>query len=92
MEMLFSKSRSLNHFLQWRSRKCWHQYYRKKSKAIFIQQMRHFESIKAGEQLDTCNYDEDDQVKSPRQTLCDFFSSFKSIFGRQSYLICAHCT
>ncbi|XP_006356718.2 2-oxoisovalerate dehydrogenase subunit alpha 1, mitochondrial-like [Solanum tuberosum] len=60
MEMLFSKSRSLNHFLQyWRTRKCWHQYYTKKSAVISIQQ-RCFESIKAGElQLD--NYDEDDQ-------------------------------
>lgn len=48
--MLFSKSRSLTHFLQ---------YYTKK----YAVQQRCFESIKAGElQLD--NYNEDDQVKS----------------------------
>lgn len=56
--MLFPKSRSLNHFLQWRSRKCWQQYYRKRSAAIFIQH-RHFESIKA---INEClKDDEDDQ-------------------------------
>ncbi|CAN4097570.1 unnamed protein product [Withania somnifera] len=55
--MLFSKSRSLNPFLQWRSRKCQHHYYRNKSAAIFMQ--RRFESIKAGEQLDVCNYTDD---------------------------------
>ncbi|XP_060182660.1 2-oxoisovalerate dehydrogenase subunit alpha 1, mitochondrial-like [Lycium barbarum] len=48
MEILFSKSRSLNHFLM-RSRKCWHNLI-----------PRHFESMKAGEQLNhVYNYKED---------------------------------
>ncbi|KAK4370482.1 hypothetical protein RND71_009957 [Anisodus tanguticus] len=56
MEILFSKSRSLNYLLQ-SSRTCWH-HYRNKSAAIFIIPRR-FESIKAGEQLDVYNYKED---------------------------------
>ncbi|XP_016577107.2 2-oxoisovalerate dehydrogenase subunit alpha 1, mitochondrial [Capsicum annuum] len=68
MKMLFSKSRGLNHFVQWRSKECRYHYYMKKSAAInFIH--RRFESIKAGEQIDLYNEDFHDGLNDDQQIL-----------------------